>query len=93
VVASRVGGIPEVVVDGETGWLVPPGDGAALSGALRGALADPARARRMGEAGRRRVEDHFSWDRIAERTLAVYGDAIAAHAAARAAAQREASAR
>ena len=93
VVASRVGGIPEVVVDGETGWLVPPGDAAALSGALRGALADPARARRMGEAGRRRVEDHFSWDRIAERTLAVYGEAIAAHAAARAAAQREASAR
>ena len=93
VVASRVGGIPEVVVDGETGWLVPPGDPSALAQALRGALADPARARRMGEAGRRRVEGHFSWDRIAERTLAVYADAIAAHTAARAAAQREASAR
>jgi alpha-maltose-1-phosphate synthase len=84
VVASRVGGIPEVVVDGETGWLVPPGDPAALAEALRVALADPARARRMGEAGRRRVEAHFSWDRIAERTLAVYRDAIAAKAAARA---------
>jgi len=84
VVASRVGGIPEVVVDGETGWLVPPGDPTALAEALRVALADPARARRMGEAGRRRVEAHFSWDRIAERTLAVYRDAIAAKAAARA---------
>jgi glycogen synthase len=84
VVASRVGGIPEVVVDGETGWLVPPGDPTALAEALRVARADPARARRMGEAGRRRVEAHFSWDRIAERTLAVYRDAIAAKAAARA---------
>jgi starch synthase len=83
VVATRVGGIPEVVVDGETGWLVPPGDEAALARALHGALADPARARRMGEAGRRRVEAHFSWDRIAERTLAVYRDAIAAKAATR----------
>jgi starch synthase len=83
VVASRVGGIPEVVVDGETGWLVPPGDEAALARALRDALGDPARARRMGEAGRRRVEAHFSWDRIADRTLAVYRDAIAAKAAAR----------
>ncbi len=92
-VATRVGGIPEVVVDGETGWLVPPGDEAALARALRGALADQARARRMGEAGRRRVEAHFSWDRIAERTLAVYADAIAAKAAARAAPHREASAR
>ena len=79
VVASRVGGIPEVVVDGETGWLVAPGDPAALGGALRHALDDPERARRMGEAGRRRVEAHFSWDRIADRTLAVYRDAIETH--------------
>jgi starch synthase len=87
VVASRVGGIPEVVVDGETGWLVPPGDPVALAQALRDALADPARARQMGEAGRRRVEAHFSWDRIADRTLAVYQDAIAAKKAAREAAE------
>lgn len=79
VVASRVGGIPEVVVDGETGWLVEPGDPVALAAALRTALADPGRARRMGEAGRRRVEAHFSWDRIAARTLDVYRDAIAHH--------------
>ena len=76
VVASRVGGIPEVVVDGETGRLVEPGDVAALGQALREVLADPARARRMGEAGRRRVEAHFSWDRIADRTMTVYREAI-----------------
>jgi starch synthase len=97
VVATRVGGIPEVVVDGETGGLVPPGDEAALARALRDALADPARARRMGDAGRRRVEAHFSWDRIAERTLEVYRDAVAAKAAARGgsseAGHREGSAR
>jgi starch synthase len=79
VVASRVGGIPEVVVDGETGRLVEPGNVGALAEALRQALADPARARRMGEAGRRRVEAHFSWDRIADRTLGVYQEAIEHH--------------
>jgi glycogen synthase len=79
VVASRVGGIPEVVQDGETGWLVEPGDPAALAGALQAVLADPARARRMGEAGRRRVEAHFSWDRIAALTMDVYRQAIDDH--------------
>jgi len=79
VVASRVGGIPEVVVDGETGLLVAPGDVPALAQALRRVLTDRELAARMGAAGRRRVEAHFSWDRIAERTLAVYDEAIAAH--------------
>jgi glycogen synthase len=84
VVASRVGGIPEVVVDGETGLLVEPGDPVALADALRRVLDDPARAARMGEAGRRRVEAHFSWDRIAERTLEVYRQAMEVHGRARA---------
>jgi starch synthase len=79
VVATRVGGIPEVVVDGETGWLVEPGDPAALARALHGALAEPERARQMGEAGRRRVAAHFAWDRIAGRTLEVYQEAIEHH--------------
>lgn len=83
VVASRVGGIPEVVVDGETGRLVEPGDPAALGQALREVLADPERGRRMGEAGRRRVEAQFSWDRIADRTMTVYGEAIESRAAHR----------
>jgi glycogen synthase len=79
VIAARVGGIPEVVVDDETGWLVPPGDPPALAGAVRRLLADPERAARFGRAGRRRVEAHFSWEVIAERTLEVYREAIAAH--------------
>jgi glycosyltransferase involved in cell wall biosynthesis len=59
VVASRVSGIPEVVVDGVTGWLVPPEDPAALATALAAVLAQPGEARRRGEAGRRRVEEHY----------------------------------
>jgi glycosyltransferase involved in cell wall biosynthesis len=59
VIASRVSGIPEVVVDGETGWLVPPEDPAALAAALAAVLADPAEAERRGEAGRRRAAERF----------------------------------
>jgi glycosyltransferase involved in cell wall biosynthesis len=59
VIASRVSGIPEVVVDGETGWLVPPEDPAALAAALAAVLADPAEAARRGEAGRRRAAERF----------------------------------
>jgi glycogen(starch) synthase len=59
VVASAVSGIPEVVLDGETGWLVPPEDPAALAAVLAAVLADPAEARRRGEAGRVRAAEHF----------------------------------
>jgi glycogen synthase len=72
VVATRVGGIKEVVVDGETGLLVPPGDPVRLGRALSRILEDPRLAARMGEAGRKRVLQHFTWDRIAEKTLKLY---------------------
>jgi glycogen synthase len=77
VVASAVGGIVEVVDDGETGFLVPPGRPEELAAALRRVLDHPERGRAMGRAGRRRVEEHFAWDRVAVRTAEVYGDAIA----------------
>src|SRR5438094_862985 len=77
VVASAVGGILEVVVDGETGLLVPPARPDALAAALTRLLNDPDTRRRMGQAGRRRVEAHFSWASVAERTERVYSDAIA----------------
>jgi glycogen synthase len=77
VVASAVGGILEVVVDGETGLLVPPARPEALAAALRRVLDNPALGRRMGAAGRRRVEAHFSWASVAERTERVYADAVA----------------
>jgi glycosyltransferase involved in cell wall biosynthesis len=65
VVASRVAGIPEVVVDGETGWLVPPEEPAALAAALAALLADPAEAARRGAAGRRRVEERYRPETVA----------------------------
>lgn len=65
VVATRVGGLPEVVEDGETGLLVAPGDPAALEAALRRVLGDPALAKRLGEAGRRRAQERFDAARMA----------------------------
>jgi glycosyltransferase involved in cell wall biosynthesis len=71
VVGSRIEAIPEIVADGETGLLVPPRDPAALAAALSSLLADPARARRLGAAGRVRAAERFGWDRAAARMLAV----------------------
>ena len=86
VVASATGGIPEVVEHGETGLLVPieqvsDGTGTPLdpekfvtefAAALTEVVTDPERARAMGQAGRRRAEEHFSWESITETTLEVY---------------------
>lgn len=82
VVASDVGGVREAVADGETGFLVPRGDAEALRDRLARLLADPALRRRMGEAGRRRYEAEFTFERMFEQTLAVY-EAVLAEARAR----------
>jgi glycosyltransferase involved in cell wall biosynthesis len=76
VVASAVGGIPEVVVPGRTGFLVPPADPRALAEALNRLLRDRALARGMGLAGRRRAEDHFSWTAIAAKTWRMYEELL-----------------
>jgi starch synthase len=76
VVASRVGGIPEVVDDGETGLLVPPEDPAALADALNSLLRDPGRAAAMGLAGRKRAEAEFSWDTVGAQTAALYAELL-----------------
>lgn len=91
VVASATGGILEVVVDGETGYLVPfaadpqtsfPTEperfAKDLAAKITALLTDPAMAKKMGEAGRRRVEGQFSWRAIAEQTIALYKGLIAA---------------
>ncbi|MCA1646444.1 MAG: glycosyltransferase family 4 protein [Chloroflexi bacterium] len=72
VVASRIGGLPEVIVDGETGFLVPPGDVDALRERLDQILRDPTLAQRLGANARARVLDRFTWARVAERCLAAY---------------------
>ena len=74
VVASHVGGIPEVVSDGETGLLVPPDDPGALAGALNSLLGDPDRAGAMGRLGRERAVMHFGWPAIAAQTAALYAE-------------------
>ncbi|MEI2731188.1 MAG: glycogen synthase [Dermatophilaceae bacterium] len=90
VVATATGGIPEVVVPGETGWLVPieqvqDGTGtpvdperfvADLAAALTDAVSDPARARERGLAGRQRAVEQFSWSSIGDKTMAVYREVL-----------------
>ncbi len=90
VVATATGGIPEVVVDGETGWLVPidqvaGGTGTPvdperfvsdLAAALADAVSDRARARAYGRAGRERAVESFSWSSIGDQTMAVYESAL-----------------
>jgi len=77
VVASRSGGIVEIVADGETGLLVPPDDAAALAEALLTLFRDPDRRIRMGAAGRACASDRFSWDRITGETEDAFGRARA----------------
>jgi glycosyltransferase involved in cell wall biosynthesis len=74
VVASRIGGLPEVVQDGETGFLTPPGDVAALRQRLEQLLGDPHLARRMGDNARALVLERFTWPKVAERCLDAYTD-------------------
>jgi glycosyltransferase involved in cell wall biosynthesis len=71
-VASRVDGVPEVVVDGETGLLVPVGDSAAIAAALIELLADPERRRRLGETARARARERFSREAMVTGMIEVY---------------------
>ena len=72
VVATRVGGIPQLVEHGRTGLLVPPRDPAALRAAIETVLADPELGRRMGREARARVASLCSWERITDATLEAY---------------------
>lgn len=78
IVASDIYGIPEVVEPGETGWLVPPGDVAALRTRLRELLGDATRRREMGAAGRARYEREFTVRRMVEATSVVLRGGIGA---------------
>lgn len=76
VVAARAGGMTEVVSDGECGFLVEPGNAAVLASALVRLLENDSLRNSMGEAGRRRVLKHFSWDRVAEAAVTEYREVL-----------------
>jgi glycosyltransferase involved in cell wall biosynthesis len=87
VVACAVGGVPDVVVDGETGVLVPRDDAAAMARALRALLAAPAERRRLGAAARRHVERRFDVSKLVAAHHSLYtrllGERVAAAAPVR----------
>jgi glycosyltransferase involved in cell wall biosynthesis len=76
VVSTATGGIPEVVVHGKTGLLVPPGDPMKLASAMISLLRDPELGRAMGKAARERIRAEFSVDRMVEGNLAVYREVL-----------------
>jgi|HubBroStandDraft_3_1064219.scaffolds.fasta_scaffold15622_3 glycosyltransferase involved in cell wall biosynthesis len=78
VLATNVCALPEVVVDGVTGFLVSPNDSGALRARIRRLLDDPGEAARLGAAARRRVAEQFTWERTARRCLEAYASAAPA---------------
>jgi glycosyltransferase involved in cell wall biosynthesis len=77
VVATTAGAFPEFIEDGRTGVLVPPGDAGALAAAIKSLLRDPERCRRMGAAASDHIREHFTWQRTARETFAMYEEVLA----------------
>jgi colanic acid/amylovoran biosynthesis glycosyltransferase len=76
VIATAVGGTPEVVTDGVSGRLIPPRDADALAGALERLLAAPALAKKLGENARKAVEEKFSLERLGRDINEIYGELV-----------------
>ena len=76
VIATAVGGLPEVVQDGDNGLLIPPRDSAALAAALERLLTDPALVRRLGANARTLVREHYSLDRLGREIKEIYGELV-----------------
>jgi glycosyltransferase involved in cell wall biosynthesis len=81
VVATPVGGTAEVVRDGQTGYLVPPGAVPSLAEAICRLLDNPEQARQFGLQGRRLIEQEHSWERVVDQTLGLYGELVPASTA------------
>ena len=79
VAASNVGGVPSFVSDGENGCLFPSGDLAALVGVVRELIANPDRRRKIADAGKKKAAEEFGWDRITQRLVGIYEEAIRAN--------------
>ena len=77
VISTTGGALPEVV--GDAGVLVPPADSAALAGAIHELLGNPKKAKKLGLAGYKRVQEHFTWERAAEKTVAAYREVLDGH--------------
>jgi len=75
-VATRAGGVEDVVINGETGLLVPPADSYSLCHAIRTFLTDDKLSKEFGTAGRKRAENYFTWGKVAKRTVEVYKKVI-----------------
>ncbi|MGD0764822.1 MAG: glycosyltransferase family 4 protein [Dehalococcoidia bacterium] len=80
VVSTTAGALPEVVADGVTGWLAPPGNATALADGIRRLMADPELRQRMGAAGRQRMLERFTWRETARKTVALYEDVLSRRA-------------
>jgi glycosyltransferase involved in cell wall biosynthesis len=76
VVATRVGGLPDLISDGETGYLVPPGDAQAVSAAMLRLLREPEMARRMGQAARALVRERFAAQRLVSDMERLYPELL-----------------
>jgi glycosyltransferase involved in cell wall biosynthesis len=76
VVATRVGGTPEIIEDGESGLLVPPGNSEALAAAISSVLQDRTMAKRLGQAARHRVFSRYSLDQAVASTERLYDDLL-----------------
>jgi glycosyltransferase involved in cell wall biosynthesis len=76
VIATAVGGTPEVVTDGENGLLIPPRDAGSLAAALERLLTDPAGAQRLGATARAHVREHYSLDRLGREINEIYGELV-----------------
>jgi glycosyltransferase involved in cell wall biosynthesis len=72
VVGTRVGGLAELIIDGQTGLLVPPGDGIALAEAIEKLISDPAMAQAMGQRGAERVSRDFTIEQVARKNEEYY---------------------
>jgi glycosyltransferase involved in cell wall biosynthesis len=76
VIASAVGGVTDLVIDGKTGILVPPQDSSALAAAISRLLADPEFALRLGQAGHEHIQANYSWQTIIDRLNNLYQELL-----------------
>ena len=72
VIASKVGGLPEVVVDGKTGYLVPPGDASAIASKIIKLIEEPSLRQQLGKEGRRFVLENYEWNSCAKKMEEIY---------------------